>query len=266
MPVWRGGCSSGGRRRTDLDIGRSSAIDGDLSRANQPAIWDQGPPAQRRRVSLRPYSDPSRTDQGAHRSVAIITRRHREIRAGASKSQPFLELIRQFRREPGPENVLYIHVTLVPFIPNAGELKTKPTQHSVNELRRIGIHPDVLVCRSTEPLTKDIRDKIALFADVDAEAVISAIDVPDIYLVPKAMQKEGLDRLVCEKLGLDTPDAISASGRPREAPGRAPRGGRDRSRRQEHGSTTPTSPSAGARARRHPLGLRRHAFAGWTPA
>ena len=103
--------------------------------------------------------------------------------------------------------MLYIHVTLVPFIANAGELKTKPTQHSVNELRRIGIHPDVLVCRSTEPLTKDIRDKIALFADVDPEAVISAIDVPDVYLVPKALQEQGLDRLVCEKLGLDAPEA-----------------------------------------------------------
>src|SRR6185503_4601235 len=81
---------------------------------------------------------------------------------GDIESLPFLEAIRQFRREAGPENVLYLHVTLVPFIPNAGELKTKPTQHSVNELRRIGIHPDVLVCRSTEPLTQDIRDKIGL--------------------------------------------------------------------------------------------------------
>ncbi len=103
--------------------------------------------------------------------------------------------------------MLYIHVTLVPFIPNAGELKTKPTQHSVNELRRIGIHPDVLVCRSIEPLTKEIRDKIALFADVDLEAVISAIDVPDVYLVPKALQEQGLDRLVCERLGIETPVA-----------------------------------------------------------
>src|SRR5207245_1501339 len=122
---------------------------------------------------------------------------------GDIESQPFLEAIRQFRREAGAENVLYLHVTLVPFIPNAGELKTKPTQHSVNELRRIGIHPDVLVCRSTEPLTQDIRDKIALFADVDVDAVISAIDVSDVYLVPKALQEQGLDRLVCEKLGID---------------------------------------------------------------
>src|SRR6187551_1319614 len=110
---------------------------------------------------------------------------------GDIESLPFLEAIRQFRREAGPENVLYLHVTLVPFIPNAGELKTKPTQHSVNELRRIGIHPDVLVCRSTEPLTQEICDKIALFADVDVEAVISAIDVPDVYLVPIALREQG---------------------------------------------------------------------------
>jgi CTP synthase len=122
---------------------------------------------------------------------------------GDIESLPFLEAIRQFRREEGPENVLYLHVTLVPFIPNAGELKTKPTQHSVNELRRIGIHPDILVCRSTEPLTQDIRDKIALFADVDVEAVVSAIDVPDVYLVPIALREQGLDRLVCDRLRLD---------------------------------------------------------------
>jgi CTP synthase len=123
---------------------------------------------------------------------------------GDIESLPFLEAIRQYRREVGAENVVYIHVTLVPFIANAGELKTKPTQHSVNELRRIGIAPDVLVCRSTEPLTQDIRDKIALFADVDVEAVVSAVDVPDVYLVPKALQDQGLDRLVCERLGLRT--------------------------------------------------------------
>ncbi|MBV8394886.1 MAG: CTP synthase, partial [Actinobacteria bacterium] len=123
---------------------------------------------------------------------------------GDIESLPFLEAIRQFRREAGPENVLYIHVTLVPFIPNAGELKTKPTQHSVNELRRIGIHPDVLVCRSTEPVTSDIREKIALFADVDVEAVVSAVDMPDVYLVPNALREQGLDSLVCEKLRLTT--------------------------------------------------------------
>jgi CTP synthase len=122
---------------------------------------------------------------------------------GDIESLPFLEAIRQFRREVGHENVLYLHVTLVPFISAAGELKTKPTQHSVNELRRIGIHPDVVVCRSTEPLSADIREKIALFADVDTSAVVAAPDVPDVYFVPEVLQAEGLDALVCEKLGLD---------------------------------------------------------------
>ena len=122
---------------------------------------------------------------------------------GDIESLPFLEAIRQFRREVGNENVLYLHVTLVPFIAAAGELKTKPTQHSVNELRRIGIHPDIVVCRSTEPLSADLRDKIALFADVDTRAVVGAPDVPDVYLVPEYLQTEGLDALVCEKLDLE---------------------------------------------------------------
>jgi CTP synthase len=143
---------------------------------------------------------------------------------GDIESLPFLEAIRQFRREVGPENVLYLHVTLVPFIEAAGELKTKPTQHSVNELRRIGIHPDVVVCRSHEELSPDIRDKIALFADVDARAVVASPDVHDVYLVPAVLRDEGLDELVCEKLGLETgpavlgewQDLIDRIGEPRE--------------------------------------------------
>jgi CTP synthase len=126
---------------------------------------------------------------------------------GDIESLPFLEAIRQFRREVGQENVVYIHVTLVPFIEAAGELKTKPTQHSVNELRRIGIHPDIVVCRSHEELSRDIRDKIALFADVDPGAVVACPDVPDVYLVPAVLKEEGLDRLVLERLGLDAPEA-----------------------------------------------------------
>jgi CTP synthase len=126
---------------------------------------------------------------------------------GDIESLPFLEAIRQFRREVGPENVLYLHCTLVPFIEAAGELKTKPTQHSVNELRRIGIHPDVIVCRSHEELSQEIKDKIALFADVDVRSVVACPDVPDVYLVPKVLQQEGLDELVCEQLGLETPPA-----------------------------------------------------------
>jgi CTP synthase len=121
---------------------------------------------------------------------------------GDIESLPFLEAIRQFRREAGAENVVYVHVTYVPFIETAGELKTKPTQHSVNELRRIGIHPDVVVCRSAEPLSWDIREKIALFADVDSRAVIVNEDVSDVYLIPLRLRDEGFDSLVCRRLGL----------------------------------------------------------------
>ena len=126
---------------------------------------------------------------------------------GDIESLPFLEAIRQFRREVGQENVVYVHVTLVPFIDAAGELKTKPTQHSVNELRRIGIQPDVVVCRSRDELSEEIRDKIALFADVDARAVISSPDVAGRLPGPRDPAAEGLDTLVCERLGLDCPPA-----------------------------------------------------------
>ncbi|HYZ18060.1 MAG TPA: CTP synthase [Gaiellaceae bacterium] len=126
---------------------------------------------------------------------------------GDIESLPFLEAIRQFRREAGPENVLYLHVTYVPFVDSAGELKTKPTQHSVNELRRIGIHPDIVVCRTKDSLSHDLREKIALFADIEPRAVVVNRDVPDVYLVPEAVQAEGLDQLVCDKLGLPPADA-----------------------------------------------------------
>ena len=121
---------------------------------------------------------------------------------GDIESLPFLEAIRQFRREAGPGNVLYLHVTYVPFVDSAGELKTKPTQHSVNELRRIGIHPDIVVCRTKDELAHDLRDKIALFADIEPGAVVVNRDVPDVYLVPEELQAEGLDELVVQKLEL----------------------------------------------------------------
>src|SRR5436305_6883841 len=123
---------------------------------------------------------------------------------GDIESLPFLEALRQFRNQVGRDNVMYIHCTLVPYIDVAGELKTKPTQHSVQELRRIGISPDVIVCRSRHPLSSDIREKIALFADVPPDAVISASDAKTIYEVPLRMQEQGLDRLACERLGLVT--------------------------------------------------------------
>jgi CTP synthase len=121
---------------------------------------------------------------------------------GDIESMPFLEAIRQFRLDVGRENTLYIHLTLVPFIGTAGELKTKPTQHSVRDLRSIGIQPDVLLCRTDRFLDADIKRKIALFCDVSEEAVITAKDVDTIYEVPLVLKAEGLDQIVLKQLGL----------------------------------------------------------------
>ncbi|MGH9146995.1 MAG: CTP synthase, partial [Vicinamibacterales bacterium] len=121
---------------------------------------------------------------------------------GDIESLPFLEAIRQFRQDVGRENTLYIHLTLVPFIGTASELKTKPTQHSVRDLRSIGIQPDILLCRTDRFLPADIKKKIALFCDVDEEAVITAKDVANIYEVPTVLAAEGLDRIVLKHLGL----------------------------------------------------------------
>jgi len=123
---------------------------------------------------------------------------------GDIESLPFLEAIRQFRNDVGRERTLIIHCTLVPYLGAAGELKTKPTQHSVQELRRIGLQPDMLVCRSNNPLEEGIKAKIASFCDVDLDAVISAPDADDIYRVPIMMRDERLDEVAIEKLGLST--------------------------------------------------------------
>ncbi|MDY7016005.1 MAG: CTP synthase, partial [Cyanobacteriota bacterium] len=122
---------------------------------------------------------------------------------GDIESQPFLEAIRRFRKEVGRNNVLYMHVTLVPWIPSAGELKTKPTQHSVKELRSIGIQPDILVCRCDRPLPKGIKEKISEFCDVSVEAVIPAEDAHSIYEVPLRLEREGLAKQVLRLLRLD---------------------------------------------------------------
>ena len=123
---------------------------------------------------------------------------------GDIESQPFLEAIRQFRQEVGRDNALFVHVTLVPFIGAAGELKTKPTQHSVRELMEIGIQPDMLICRSEQALSESIKRKIALFCNVDFGCVIEARDVPTTYQVPLLLHEQGMDREVCRRLGLDT--------------------------------------------------------------
>lgn len=121
---------------------------------------------------------------------------------GDIESLPFLEAIRQFRKDVGRENVLYIHVTLIPYLKGPEELKTKPTQHSVNELRRIGIQPDILVCRCDRELDESIKKKIALFCDTEPQAVISAVDIPNVYEVPLILHREKLDQIVCDLLQL----------------------------------------------------------------
>ncbi|MEW6352927.1 MAG: CTP synthase [Pseudomonadota bacterium] len=126
---------------------------------------------------------------------------------GDIESLPFLEAIRQLGIELPPHSALYIHLTLVPYIPSAGEIKTKPTQHSVKELRSIGIQPDILLCRTDRPLPNDERRKIALFTNVQERAVISAVDVDNIYKIPLLLHAQGLDDIVVEKLYLNAPEA-----------------------------------------------------------
>jgi len=124
---------------------------------------------------------------------------------GDIESLPFLEAIRQLGVELGRNNVLYMHLTLIPYISTSGEIKTKPTQHSVKELRSIGIQPDVLLCRGRDPLPPEQRRKIALFTNVEERAVFSAVDADDIYKIPMLLREQWLDDIVCEKLGLNVP-------------------------------------------------------------
>ena len=126
---------------------------------------------------------------------------------GDIESQPFLEAIRQMRIELGAENTLFMHLTLVPYIAAAGEIKTKPTQHSVKELRSIGIQPDILVCRTDHLIPENERKKMALFTNVEESAIISALDVDNIYKVPKALHEQGLDEIVNKKFAMNLPKA-----------------------------------------------------------
>jgi CTP synthase len=146
---------------------------------------------------------------------------------GDIESLPFLEAIRQMGNEEGAGNALFVHVTLVPFIAAAGELKTKPTQHSVKDLREIGIAPDILLCRSDRQLPRDLRGKIALFCNVKESAVITAQDVDTIYDVPLAFHEQGLDDLIVSQLGLDVqaPQADLAEWRNLVSTVREPSGG-----------------------------------------
>lgn len=126
---------------------------------------------------------------------------------GDIESLPFLEAIRQIKSDIGRDNVMYVHVTLIPYIKAAGEVKTKPTQHSVKELRSIGIQPNVIVCRSEYPLAEDLKRKIGLFCDIDANAVVECLDASTLYEVPLMLQAQGLDQIVLNHLKIDAPTA-----------------------------------------------------------
>ncbi|PRR80415.1 CTP synthase [Clostridium liquoris] len=129
---------------------------------------------------------------------------------GDIESLPFLEAIRQIKYDVGRENVCFIHVTLVPYLKKSGELKTKPTQHSVKELRSIGIQPDIIVCRSEKPISKELKSKIGLFCNVKQDYVIQNLDAENLYEVPLMLHKEGLDNLICEKFNLGCKDIDNA--------------------------------------------------------
>jgi CTP synthase len=204
---------------TDLDLGHYERfIDRSLSQANNITtgrIYQTVIAKERRGDYLGATVQviPHITDE-IKRTIASLARLEPDLdvviteiggTVGDIESLPFLEAIRQFRLEAGPGRTCFVHVTLVPYIKAAEELKTKPTQHSVRELRAIGIQPDILLARSEFPLTDELRRKIALFCNVSVEAVIPARDVSSIYQVPLALHEYGLDGLVVERLGLDRP-------------------------------------------------------------
>lgn len=126
---------------------------------------------------------------------------------GDIESLPFLEALRQMKADVGADNVMYVHTTLIPYLKAAGEMKTKPTQHSVKELRGLGIQPNILVVRTEQPVSQNVKNKLAQFCDVEPEAVIESPDVDTLYSIPLLLQKQGMDRIVCEHLKLDTPEA-----------------------------------------------------------
>ena len=201
---------------TDLDLGHYERfIDENTSRASNStagSVYNTVIRRERKGEYLGSTVQviPHITDEIKNRILRVSTSSDVDIvlveiggTVGDIESLPFLEAIRQLRTQLGRDNVLYLHVTLVPMIEAAGELKTKPTQHSVNELRRIGISPDVVVARSSSPLPRELRAKIALFADLDERAVIAAEDVPHLYTVPLRLREQQLDELVLEHFGLE---------------------------------------------------------------
>jgi CTP synthase len=203
---------------TDLDLGHYERfIDENTSRlsnATAGAVYDHVIRKERRGDYLGSTVQviPHITDEIKRRILRVAEAAEIDVvlveiggTIGDIESLPFLEAIRQLRNQVGRDHVMYVHVTLVPMIEAAGELKTKPTQHSVNELRRIGITPDVVVCRSAQPLSRELRAKIALFADLEPEAIITAEDARNIYRVLLALRAQRFDDLVVDRFGLAAP-------------------------------------------------------------
>src|SRR5689334_22421800 len=205
---------------TDLDLGHYERLtDSNTSRASNVtagAVYNSVIRKERRGDYLGGTVQvvPHITDEIKHRIRLIGETQDVDVviteiggTVGDIESLPFLEAIRQFPVDVGRRRCMFIHLTLVPYIGHAGELKTKPTQHSVNELRRIGIAPDMVFCRSESQLSSDIRRKIALFASLPVEAVVSAYDVDDIYRVPLAFRDEGADEYILrEHFGIEAPE------------------------------------------------------------
>jgi len=204
---------------TDLDLGHYERfIDESLTRrsnATTGSIYSSVIAAERRGDYLGRTVQviPHITDEIKHR-IRQLTSDETDVvitevggTVGDIEILPFLEAIRQFRLDVGPRNVFYLHVTLVPFIGPSGEQKTKPTQHSVTELRSRGIQPDAIVCRSDEPITDELKRKISRLCDVPVNGVINAADADSLYEIPLVVHNEGLDSFVCEHLDLDAPEA-----------------------------------------------------------
>jgi CTP synthase len=206
---------------TDLDLGHYERfIDKNLTRTSNVTaglVYDSVIKKERRGDFLGGTVQviPHITNEIKERIQRIATEENPDVviteiggTVGDIESLPFLEAIRQFKSDIGRENALYIHVTIVPYLRAAGELKTKPTQHSVKELRSIGIQPDIIVCRTEHPLSKELKDKIALFCDIEKNGVIEAVDAPSIYEVPLMLEDQGFADIVVKRLGLvcDQPD------------------------------------------------------------
>ena len=204
---------------TDLDLGHYERfIDENLTRrsnATTGSIYSSVIAAERRGDYLGRTVQviPHITDEIKHR-IRQLTSDDTDVvitevggTVGDIEILPFLEAIRQFRLDVGPQNVFYLHVTLVPFIGPSGEQKTKPTQHSVTELRSRGIQPDAIVCRSDEPITDELKRKISRLCDVPFAGVVNAADADSLYEIPMVLHDEGLDTFVCDHLRVEIPDA-----------------------------------------------------------